>query len=257
MREEPSSVVQLLDGPAVSVASLSVASASRHSGRQPVPEGSRRLVALLALDRRSLDRRYIAGTLWPETDEGHAAGCLRTALWRLRRQGLDVVVVENTSLQLRGDVRVDVADTLEWAGRVIAHSASPGDLVLTERRRAALDLLPGWYDDWVAPHRERLRQRVLHAFDELSVALSVASHHADAIEVAQASVAGDPLRESGQRALIRAHLAEGNAAEARRAFARFAWLLDRDLGLLPSDELARFAGAPAPSGLVSAPLLSA
>jgi DNA-binding SARP family transcriptional activator len=87
-----------------------------------------------------------------------------------------------------------------------------------------------------------MRPRILHALDELSHALSTAARYADAVEVAQASVACDPLRESGQRALIRAHLAEGNTAEARRASARFAWLLDRELGLLPSDELAILAG---------------
>jgi DNA-binding SARP family transcriptional activator len=200
-------IVYLLDGPTVSVASV----------RHPVPDGSRRLVALLALDRRCLDRRFIAGTLWPETDEGHAAGCLRTALWRLRREGLDIVVVGKTALQLRSDARVDVEEEeLEWASRIIARRESPDDLVMTERRAAGLDLLPGWYDDWVSPHRERLRQRILHALDELSHALSTAARYADAVEVAQASVACDPLRESGQRALIRAHLAEGNTAEARR-----------------------------------------
>jgi DNA-binding SARP family transcriptional activator len=199
-------IVYLLDGPTVSVASV----------RHPVPDGSRRLVALLALDRRCLDRRFIAGTLWPETDEGHAAGCLRTALWRLRREGLDIVVVGKTALQLRSDARVDVEEEeLEWASRIIARRESPDDLVMTERRAAGLDLLPGWYDDWVSPHRERLRQRILHALDELSHALSTAARYADAVEVAQASVACDPLRESGQRALIRAHLAEGNTAEAR------------------------------------------
>lgn len=244
MPQEQSPIVHLLDGPAVSVASV----------RHPVPDGSKRLVVLLALDRRCLDRRFIAGTLWPDTDEGHAAGCLRTALWRLRREGLDIVAVGKTKLQLRADIRVDVADELDWASRVIARRMSRDDLVMTERRAAGLDLLPGWYDDWVAPHRERLRQRILHALDELSCALSLAGRHADAIEVAQASVACDSLRESGQRALIRAHLAEGNTVEARRAFARFAWLLEKELGLLPSDELAGLAGAPAPSALVGEPL---
>lgn len=239
MPEFEAPIVHLLDGPAVSVGS------TRHA----VPDGSRRLVALLALDRRCLDRRFIAGTLWPDSDEGHAAGCLRTALWRLHRDGLDVVAVGKTTAQLGVDVRVDVADELDWAARVIAGCESPEDLVLTERHAAGLDLLPGWYDDWVAPHRDRLRQRMLHALDELSRALSLRGRHADAIEAAQASVACDPLRESGQRALIQAHLTEGNAVEARRAFARFAWLLDQELGVFPSDALAALAGAPAPSAL--------
>ena len=155
---------------------------------------------------------------------------------------MDIIAVTKTSLRLRAGADVDVSDELDWAARVIARRTEPEDLVMTERRRAALDLLPGDYDHWVEPHRERLRQRMLHAFDELSVAFSVLGRHADAIDVAQVSVFAEPLRESGQRALIRAHLAEGNMAEARRVFARFAWLLDNEMGFAPSEELARSVG---------------
>lgn len=242
MPDDSPPVVHLLDGAVVSVSPLAVG----------VPDGSSRLVAMLALERRCLDRRFVAGTLWPDTDDAHAAGSLRTAIWRLGRAGLDILAIGKTSLALREGVGVDVAEELDWAGRIIAACPHPSDLAMTARRCAALDLLPGWYEDWVTPHRERLRQRMLHALDELSRSLSAAGRHADAVEAAQVCVACDPLRESGQRALIRAHITEGNTVEARRAFARFAWLLDRELGLWPSDDLAVFAGAPAPSALIGA-----
>jgi DNA-binding SARP family transcriptional activator len=54
-----------------------------------VPDGSKKLLAFLALDRRLFDRHYVAGTLWPDSDEDRAGGCLRTSLWRLRQAGLD------------------------------------------------------------------------------------------------------------------------------------------------------------------------
>ena len=44
----------------------------------------------------------------------------------------------------------------------------------------------------------------------------------------------DPLRESGQRALISAHLAEGNVVEARRSYAACRRVLQTELGLAPS-----------------------
>jgi hypothetical protein len=184
-------IVYLLDGPTVSVASV----------RHPVPDGSRRLVALLALDRRCLVAASSRGRSGPRRTKGMPLDALRTARWRLRREGLDIVVVGKTALQLRSDARVDVEEELEWASRIIARRESRDDLVMTERRAAGLDLLPGWYDDWVSPHRERLRQRILHGLDELSHALSTAARYADAVEVAQASVACDPLRESGSARL--------------------------------------------------------
>jgi DNA-binding SARP family transcriptional activator len=48
----------------------------------------------------------------------------------------------------------------------------------------------------------------------------------------------EPLRESAQRVLIEAHLAEGNLVEARRAFMRYRDLVADELGVLPSRELA-------------------
>ena len=53
---------------------------------------------------------------------------------------------------------------------------------------------------------------------------------------------GEPLRESAHRALIRVHLAEGNAGEALRQYDLYAGMLWRQLGLGPSpliEELVR------------------
>jgi DNA-binding SARP family transcriptional activator len=50
-------------------------------------------------------------------------------------------------------------------------------------------------------------------------------------------VSSEPLRESAQRALIEAHLAEGNLCEALRSFATYASLLDRELSVAPPQDL--------------------
>ena len=47
----------------------------------------------------------------------------------------------------------------------------------------------------------------------------------------------EPLRETAQRALIEAHLAEHNRVEARRAFDRYRRLLHDEMGIAPSAEL--------------------
>jgi DNA-binding SARP family transcriptional activator len=47
-------------------------------------------------------------------------------------------------------------------------------------------------------------------------------------------VAVEPLRETAHAALIRAHLAQGNRAEATRQLQRLAELLDKELGEKPS-----------------------
>jgi DNA-binding SARP family transcriptional activator len=99
-------------------------------------------------------------------------------------------------------------------------------------------MLPGWYDDWIVPERERLRQRVLHGLDAFAGRLIVAGRCAEAVEVALVAVNADPLRETAVRVLIAAHLAEGNRGEADRRFAAHRTLMLAELGVEPSPQLA-------------------
>lgn len=195
-----------------------------------VPEGSKRLLAFVALRRVRVERHYVAGTLWPACGDGRAAGNLRSALWRLRGAGIDVLECDKWSLRLLDRVSVDVHELKAWADRVISGRLAAGDLDPAHFDIDALDLLPGWYDDWTILERERLRQRVLHALEALSRALSAEGRHADAVEAALTAITAEPLRESAQRALIEAHLGEDNLAEAEqvlRGYAGRQHLLDR------------------------------
>jgi DNA-binding SARP family transcriptional activator len=101
----------------------------------------------------------------------------------------------------------------------------------------AVELLPGWYDDWVLLERERVRQQLLHALEALSQEHLRAGRCAQAVEAAMVAVSADSLRESAQRVLLAAHLAEGNRAEARRIFDDYCDLLRRELGVEPGAEI--------------------
>jgi DNA-binding SARP family transcriptional activator len=220
--------------------------------RLEVPEGSKQLLAFVALRRRRVERRQAAGTLWPFGDEERAAGNLRSALWRLRRAGINVVAADKWSLVLNAEVLVDLHLTEQWATRLIEGRPDAGDLAVSPSVADALDLLPGLYDDWVLIERERVRQRILHALEALSERLAAIGRFADAIEAALLATSAEPLRESAQRALIRAHVAEGNLTEARRSYQAYRDLAYRELGAAPSDEFVACLGIPqARASLVS------
>lgn len=223
----PTPVVHLIGGPYVRYG----------AERRSVPEGSKKLLAFVALRRGRVERPYAAGVLWPFGGDLRAAGNLRSALWRLRRAGIDVVEADKWSLRLAEKVQVDVHRLAGWSNRLIHGSAEAEDLTSDQVPDAACHLLPGWYDEWAVLERERIRQRVLHALEALSVALSEQGRHAEAVEVALRAVLEEPLRESGQRALLAAYLAQGNLAEARRAYAKFARLLRSELGVEPSRQI--------------------
>jgi DNA-binding SARP family transcriptional activator len=59
---------------------------------------------------------------------------------------------------------------------------------------------------------------------------------AEAVEAAMMAVSVEPLRESAQRVLIQAHLAEGNWVEGRRSFEAYRTVLQRELGVEPTPE---------------------
>jgi DNA-binding SARP family transcriptional activator len=225
-------VLHLFAGPYVTVGSR----------RREVPEGSKQLLAFVALRRRRVERRQAAGTLWPFGDDARAAGNLRSALWRLRRAGIDVLVADKWSLALSAEVLVDLHLTEQWATRLIEGQTSERDLALSPSVADALDLLPGFYDDWALMERERIRQRILHALEALSERLSASGRFADAIEAAMLATSAEPLRETAQRALIKAHVAEGNLTEAHRIYRAYHDLLYRELGVAPADGFAAGLG---------------
>jgi DNA-binding SARP family transcriptional activator len=235
-------VVHLLAGPYVTVG----------SERRDVPEGSKQLLAFVALRRRRVDRRQAAGALWPLGDEERAAGNLRSALWRLRRAGIDVVLADKWSLVLDPDVPVDLHAMEQWATRLIEGRPDAPDLAIPPSAADALDLLPGFYDDWALIERERIRQRVLHALEALSDRLAGAGRFADAIEAAMLAASAEPLRESARRSLLKAHIAEGNLTEARRVYLAYEALVKRELGVLPSADLAAVLGIPLGRGGIGA-----
>ena len=208
-------------------------------GKDALPElpgGSQRLLAFLALRERSVMRTAAAGTLWPEASEDHAHASLRSAISRLTLIAHEAIIVSHQNLQLADHVAVDIR-----ASRALAHRLlNPGELTqegdLSDRAITALsaDLLPDWYDDWAVVEAEDWRQLRLHALDALTERLTGSGRYGDAMSAALAAVKAEPLRETSHAAVIRAHIAEGNRAEAVSAFEHYRTLLRAELGFEPS-----------------------
>lgn len=207
-----------------------------------LPLGSQRLVAFLALQRRAVERLFVAGTLWIDRSEASANASLRTALWRLQRLALPLVESTRNRLALSPLVSVDVHESDAWARRVLLHD---GALAIDASDALFFDgdLLSDWYDDWVLIERERVRQLRLHALETLCADLTAAGSYALAVEAGLACIASEPLRESAHRALIDAFRAEGNYGEAIRQYRLYERILGERLGLLPSSAMRRVAQA--------------
>jgi DNA-binding SARP family transcriptional activator len=197
---------------------------------------AQRVVAFLALHDRPVHRGFVAGTLWPDKSDERAGANLRSALWRLRQPGLRVIETRGANLRLSPEVDVDVTRQVNAGKRVVADPTTATDADL-DLDGTGGDLLPDWYEDWVLLERERLRQLRLHALEVACVELTRRGEIARAIEAGLAAVAAEPLRESSTRALMGAHLAEGNRVEALRQFERYRRLLWEELSVPPTRRL--------------------
>lgn len=189
----------------------------------------RRVVALVCL-RGAVPRARAAGTLWPTVTDARAGANLRTALWRVSQVAPCVLQVERGWVELGPEVTVDVQELTHRA----LSADDPADEVASVPRLADADLLPDWDDEWVAEDRERVRQLRLHLLESLARRLAEQDRFAAAVNLALSALRADPLRESAHRTVIAVHLAEGNVAEARRAYAACRAVLRRELGVEPS-----------------------
>lgn len=199
----------------------------------------RRLVALVALSGVR-PRAHLAGTLWPESDENRAATNLRSAVWHVRQASPNLLSLERGAIALGPGVQTDVQQFLDCI-RAAMDDPSSFQHELALQQVAVPDLLPGWYDDWVLFHRERIRHLSVRALERLA-----AFHldHGDP-ELAAASATGaialEPLRETPYQLVVRAHIASGNRSYAWMAFQDYSNRLEDDLGIEPSQEMCELA----------------
>jgi DNA-binding SARP family transcriptional activator len=222
-------VLHLFNGPFVSI----------HGRPMNVPEGSKRLLVFVALRGGPVERRHAAAVLWPVGSDHRAAGNLRSALWRLKSVSVSLLRTDRDMLTLSDEVVVDVHAVVDWMARMMGDAVADDELGIIPWCFDEFDLLPGWYDDWVLVERERVRQRLLHGLEAQSRLLRTRGRVAEAVEAAMVAINADPLRESAQATLIRAHLAARNWAEGCRRYQLYRDLLRSELGVEPGERLRR------------------
>jgi DNA-binding SARP family transcriptional activator len=147
-----------------------------------------------------------------------------------------MVLAGRNAVRLAESVEVDLHRGVAQANRLLSDDT---ELAPTDTHLSMLtgELLPGWDEDWLLLERERIGQIQVHALEALAHRLCRLGRYLQAIEVAYAAIAAEPLRESARAALIHVHLEEGNVVEARRQLNSYATLLRAELGIAPSPSL--------------------
>ncbi len=199
-----------------------------------LPIASEHLVARLVVEDRACSRKVLAAALWPGRTDRDAGTVLRRALWRLNRDVPGLLESDSRQIAVVTSVELDIKEIHR-----LADAASQASPLVSPRAIRLLegDLLPQWSEPWIDAPRESLRQVRLHTLEALARNDLDAGRPGSALVAALAAAGLDPLRESAQRIVIAAHLAEGNASEALRHYAQFKDLLWTELRLRPSARL--------------------
>jgi DNA-binding SARP family transcriptional activator len=216
--------------------------ASLSGERIRLPLGAQRLLALIAVRDGGISRCAGAEELWPGSRRGRAAANLRAAISPCRRIGRAEVIEEFDGLmQLAEWVEVDVRELVREAHAVVDDAPPPDQGSSDEQLIQGLsqELLPGWHDDWLVVERERWDNVRLHALETLAQRLMRARRYLTAHEAALAAAVIDPLRESAHRIAMEIYISEGNAGCALKHYQRYRWLLQRELGVNPSQKMSQ------------------
>lgn len=160
-------------------------------------------------------RRHLAFTFWPDSSESQALTNLRRELHNLRQALPDpdqFLQVETKTLRWRPEApyTLDVADFEQAIATADRVRPTESDSNIRNILTAAVELykgelLPGCYDDWIMPERERLHQKYLAALDQVSEVLQAQGNYRTAIRYAQRLLREDPLSEEGYRRLMQLH----------------------------------------------------
>jgi len=206
------------------------------------------LLAYLLLHRTApQDRSHLAFLLWPDSTEAQAHTNLRKLLYQLRQTFPDAnhyLHADNHSLQwlpTREDAHWTL-DILEVEKALVQaeHAEQAQD---TTAMRHALeravelyhgDLLPGCYDEWILPDRDRIRQLFFGASERLIALLEEERAYDAAIEAARRLLRHDPLHEATYRQLMRLYALRGDRAAALRVYHTSVTVFERELGTEPS-----------------------
>ncbi len=218
-----------------------------YADRQMTDLNSMRLQSLLAYLVLHRDvpqqRQRLAFLFWPDTTEAQARNNLRQLLHQLRQ------VFPPVEHFLSADMH-----TLHW------HPVTPFHLDVAEveealtladmatqqhdqhAQQAALEqadnlyrgeLLPGCYDEWILPERERLRQGHRQALEQLLRLFEVQGDTVTAIRYAQRLLGLDPLSEDLYRRLMHLFALNDDRASALHVYHTCVTTLQREMGVDP------------------------
>jgi DNA-binding SARP family transcriptional activator len=192
-------------------------------------------------------RDQIVDMLWPDLAPEAAERDFKVAFSALNhvlepdrpRSTLPFFVIRNDNMyRLNPDAHI-VVDADQFESYVNVEAGSVVELDSLQKALALYedDYLPETlYEDWVVPERERLRYLYMMAAGRLARLYLDLGRWDEAIQVANQTLARDGCWEPGYRSLMSAYAKKGNLAQVKASYNRCSAMLEKELGVQPSEE---------------------
>src|SRR3989440_2594005 len=202
------------------------------------------LLAYLVLHRDvPQQRQHLAFLFWPDATEAQARNNLRQLLHQLRQALPDALHFLSADTHMMHwhpvtPFHLDVA-AFEQALTLADAASRRNDQHTLQAALEQADslyrgeLLPGCYDEWLLPERDRLRQRHLQALEQLLRLFEVEGDTSTAIRYAQRLIGLNPLSEDLYRRLMRLFALNNDRASALHVYHTCVSTLQREMGVDP------------------------
>ena len=203
------------------------------------------LLAYLAFyPHRAHPRELLAEMLWPDEEPETVRNRFKQALSVLRR-AIDppdspagsLLIADRLEVRINPEAITTDVTEFETLLQASAQGSDPAESACLIEQAIPLyrgELLPGYYEDWIARERERLAEAYRSALSRLMSARAKAGDLTGAIEAAMRAVQADPLRDASHYDLMRLYVAAGRPSEALRQYRQLEQLLQEQLGTSPS-----------------------
>ncbi len=210
------------------------------------------LLAYLACNPRPHPREILATFLWDDRSQKQALSNLRVLISSLRQHLNPFIDITRQTIAIipHGDIWLDVN---ELEDHLSAASAQKGlDGKLTSATAAQLekaialyqgDFMAGFFlresqgfDEWAALERERLRRRVIQAFQELIHYCLHTRDYTTGIKYAARLINMEPLHETAYRQMMLLLARSGQRNAAMTQYEAYRQLLADELGVEPTQE---------------------
>ncbi len=198
------------------------------------------LLAYLVLHPEEHAREKLSALFWGDSADDQARTSLRTALAALRKHlGDDLLLADREAVRINPAYSLWV-DALKFAQTLGVESARSRQSEIMELQAAVAlyqgDLLPDYYDDWIAAERERYRNLFIDTLLLLTQRMRARSEYLRAVEFARAVLRVDPANERAHQHLMFCHLATGDRSAAFRQYEECQRALAAELGVAPAPE---------------------